>query len=137
MLPSSIVLALLATPFASGKSIERQNARVSLFLLPAFLYYRDMQPVHLLVIAAGITLIIIFVGGGKSTDNDKPQSTTYSNATGPDGVPGAQSFQTSAPFYPSPWMTGAGDWASAYEQARAFVSQLTLLEKVNLTTGVG
>lgn len=28
-------------------------------------------------------------------------------------------------------------WADAYAKARDFVSQLTLLEKVNLTTGVG
>ena len=34
-------------------------------------------------------------------------------------------------------MTGQGDWAGAYAQARDFVSQMTLLEKVNLTTGVG
>lgn len=31
----------------------------------------------------------------------------------------------------------AEGWAEAYAQAKAFVSQLTLLEKVNLTTGVG
>jgi hypothetical protein len=43
----------------------------------------------------------------------------------------------SEPSYPSPWGSGAGDWGGAYEKARAFVSQLTLLEKVNLTTGVG
>ncbi len=43
----------------------------------------------------------------------------------------------SPPFYPSPWMTGQGEWADAYTKAREFVSQLTLLEKVNLTTGVG
>jgi hypothetical protein len=45
------------------------------------------------------------------------------------------SLAYSPPFYPSPWMTGKGDWAEAYETARNFVSQLTLLEKVNLTTG--
>lgn len=28
-------------------------------------------------------------------------------------------------------------WEEAYEKAKAFVSQLTLLEKVNLTTGIG
>jgi beta-glucosidase len=50
---------------------------------------------------------------------------------------GAQTNQTSLPFYPSPWTTGAGDWAEAYQKARDFVSQLTLLEKVNLTTGIG
>lgn len=44
---------------------------------------------------------------------------------------------TSPPSYPSPWGSGAGDWGAAYEKARAFVSQLTLLEKVNLTTGTG
>jgi beta-glucosidase len=28
-------------------------------------------------------------------------------------------------------------WEAAYEKAKDFVSQLTLLEKVNLTTGIG
>lgn len=63
----------------------------------------------------------------------------FPNATYPSGVdPGAGlNSRQSPPFYPSPWMTGQGEWADAYEKARAFVSQLTLLEKVNLTTGVG
>jgi beta-glucosidase len=44
----------------------------------------------------------------------------------------------SAPSYPSPWMDpNARGWQDAYAKAKAFVSQLTLLEKVNLTTGVG
>jgi hypothetical protein len=43
----------------------------------------------------------------------------------------------SPPKYPSPWASGTGEWAAAYAKARDFVSQLTLLEKVNLTTGVG
>jgi beta-glucosidase len=34
-------------------------------------------------------------------------------------------------------MDGSGDWAAAYAKAKAFVGQLTLVEKVNLTTGVG
>jgi beta-glucosidase len=34
-------------------------------------------------------------------------------------------------------MDGSGDWNAAYTKAKAFVGQLTLLEKVNLTTGVG
>ena len=63
--------------------------------------------------------------------------TTYPNATVPYAVAGAQSGQTSPPKYPSPWGEGLGDWADAYAQAKAFVSQLTLTEKVNLTTGVG
>ncbi|KAF2151018.1 glycoside hydrolase family 3 protein [Myriangium duriaei CBS 260.36] len=63
--------------------------------------------------------------------------TTYPNATDPAAAAGAKSGQTSPPYYPSPWGEGAGDWAAAYAKARQFVSQLTLTEKVNLTTGVG
>ena len=63
--------------------------------------------------------------------------TTYPNHTVPWAIAGAQSNQTSPPKYPSPWGTGLGDWAAAYAKAEAFVSQLTLTEKVNLTTGVG
>ena len=40
-------------------------------------------------------------------------------------------------YYPSPWMDADGEWAEAYAKAADFVSQLTLLEKVNLTTGLG
>lgn len=60
------------------------------------------------------------------------------------------SGQTSPPKYPSPWINPAFNWedpspvpkngrtwADAYDKAVEFVSQLTLLEKVNLTTGVG
>lgn len=44
----------------------------------------------------------------------------------------------SPPHYPSPWMNPeAPGWEQAYSRAKDFVSQLTLLEKVNLTTGVG
>ncbi|KAF2125745.1 glycoside hydrolase family 3 protein [Dothidotthia symphoricarpi CBS 119687] len=37
----------------------------------------------------------------------------------------------------SRWVEGLGGWEAAYQKAQAFVSQLTLLEKVNLTTGTG
>lgn len=44
----------------------------------------------------------------------------------------------SPPHYPSPWMNPeAPGWEEAYVKAKAFVSQMTLLEKVNLTTGTG
>ncbi|PSR80896.1 glycosyl hydrolase family 3 N terminal domain-domain-containing protein [Coniella lustricola] len=44
----------------------------------------------------------------------------------------------SPPFYPSPWMEpNVEGWEDAYAKAKAIVSQMTLLEKVNLTTGVG
>ncbi|KAB5528036.1 beta-glucosidase [Coniochaeta sp. 2T2.1] len=44
-------------------------------------------------------------------------------------------YGDSPPVYPSPNVTGLGDWADAYAKAKAFVSQLTLAEKVNLTGG--
>jgi beta-glucosidase len=50
----------------------------------------------------------------------------------------SRSLATSDPYYPSPWMNPDADgWQDAYVKAKAFVSQMTLLEKVNLTTGVG
>ena len=64
---------------------------------------------------------------------------TYPNAisSDPATIAGAATNETSPPFYPSPWGTGLGNWTAAYQKAVAFVSQLTLAEKVNLTTGVG
>ncbi|KAK3376700.1 hypothetical protein B0T24DRAFT_619425 [Lasiosphaeria ovina] len=42
-----------------------------------------------------------------------------------------------APGFPSPWASGGSGWDEAYEKAKKFVSSLTLVEKVNLTTGTG
>ncbi|KAJ5795455.1 CAZyme family GH3 [Penicillium psychrosexuale] len=52
-------------------------------------------------------------------------------------VTSASSLAYSPPYYPSPWMTGEGEWSEAYTRAVEFVSNLTLAEKVNLTTGAG
>ncbi|THW34394.1 glycoside hydrolase family 3 protein [Aureobasidium pullulans] len=76
----------------------------------------------------------------QSSDNAVPfPNVTYPDAISPNPnvVLGAQTNQTSPPRYPSPWGTGAGEWATAYEKAIAIVEQLTLEEKVNLTTGSG
>ncbi|KAK4507935.1 hypothetical protein PRZ48_001670 [Zasmidium cellare] len=62
------------------------------------------------------------------------QSAPFANASTPNTP---LTNATSPPKYPSPWGSGLGDWADAYQKAEAFVKQLTLLEKVNLTTGVG
>jgi hypothetical protein len=64
----------------------------------------------------------------------------YSTAPGsPNGTaPGDLNNAYSPPYYPSPWVdSSAAGWTDAVAKAQAFVSQLTLLEKVNLTTGVG
>ena len=42
-----------------------------------------------------------------------------------------------AQVIPAKNVSGDGDWSSAVTKARAFVAQLTLEEKVNLTTGIG
>jgi beta-glucosidase len=39
--------------------------------------------------------------------------------------------------FPSPWSAGGLGWDEAYAKAKDFVSGLTLVEKVNLTTGTG
>lgn len=59
------------------------------------------------------------------------------NSTGNSTGNSTLQYARSPPHYPSPWGEGLGNWDSAYQQARDFVSQLTLTEKVNLTTGVG
>lgn len=43
----------------------------------------------------------------------------------------------SPPYYPSPKGGWLPTWAEAYEKAHALVSQMTLAEKVNLTSGTG
>ena len=48
-----------------------------------------------------------------------------------------EDLQTSPPKYPSPWLSPTEEWANAYRKATEFVKQLTVLEKVNLTTAVG
>ena len=70
---------------------------------------------------------------------DQYPNVTFPDAVSPnpDVVLGTQSNQRSPPKYPSPWGTGQGDWAKAYERAAALVEQMTLDEKVNLTTGEG
>lgn len=71
------------------------------------------------------------------TNAGKFPNVTYPSGVSPNpnAIAGAQSNQASPPKYPSPWGTGAGDWAEAYKKATAIIEQLTLEEKVNLTTG--
>ncbi|KAI1771552.1 glycoside hydrolase family 3 protein [Hypoxylon cercidicola] len=50
---------------------------------------------------------------------------------------GSAQLATFEPSFPSPWGAGGPGWDEAYAKAYEFVRQLTLLEKVNLTTGTG
>jgi beta-glucosidase len=54
------------------------------------------------------------------------------------GASNADTLATLPEYFPSPWSAGGPDgWDDAYERAREFISTLTVLEKVNLTTGTG
>jgi beta-glucosidase len=43
----------------------------------------------------------------------------------------------SPPWYPTPFGGTAKDWAESYEKAASLVLDMTLVEKVNITTGIG
>lgn len=78
------------------------------------------------LLAASTATILDLVTAADTSLNAQPYPPPVSN----------QAY--SPPFYPSPWMDpSAPGWEQAYAQAKEFVSGLTLLEKVNLTTGVG
>jgi hypothetical protein len=42
-----------------------------------------------------------------------------------------------APYYPAPYGGWVDSWKEAYDKAHALVSQMTLAEKTNITSGVG
>ncbi|PTB46138.1 glycoside hydrolase family 3 protein [Trichoderma asperellum CBS 433.97] len=82
------------------------------------------------VLAATAAIVLDLVAA--ANDSDSQPRIAETTASHPSG----QAY--SPPFYPSPWMDpNAPGWEQAYAQAKHFVSGLTLLEKVNLTTGVG
>jgi beta-glucosidase len=43
----------------------------------------------------------------------------------------------SPPYYPTPKGGWVAEWRASYARAQALVAQMTLVEKVNLTTGTG
>ncbi|KUI72301.1 Beta-glucosidase cel3A [Cytospora mali] len=51
------------------------------------------------------------------------------------GISDEDFYGQSPPVYPSPQGKGTGAWASAYAAAEAFVDQMTLYEKLNITRG--
>ncbi|EIN06360.1 beta-glucosidase [Punctularia strigosozonata HHB-11173 SS5] len=54
----------------------------------------------------------------------------------PDAAPAGFEEWESPIVQPAKNVTGDGDWASAVARAKAFVSKLTLEEKINVTTGI-
>lgn len=92
-----------------------------------------MRLAPLILLAASFVQPSIQQDGNPSTAYP---ASTYPNAVSPNPAASANA-DFSPPYYPSPWASGAGSWADAHAKATAFVAQLTLVEKINLTTGVG
>ncbi|KAF2665030.1 hypothetical protein BT63DRAFT_434521 [Microthyrium microscopicum] len=88
------------------------------------------------LLAAGAAAVACVANGASISEASQPRH-LFSRQSLSNATTSNTTLPTSPPFYPSPWMDGSGDWGDAYEKAKAFVSQLTLVEKVNLTTGVG
>jgi hypothetical protein len=106
-------------------------------MLHILLLSRLLLAAFVCLLLAQIVLIVFW--SFYPPNNYQFPNATYPNATSanPYTIAGSVANETSPPFYPSPWGTGLGNWSAAYAKAVAFVSQLTLPEKVNLTTGVG
>lgn len=74
-----------------------------------------------IVVAVGVVVLILLGGGGFSYKKLKDAP--------PDGL--------SPPWYPSPKGGTVKSWAESYKKAAEMVSEMTLPEKVNVTTGTG
>ncbi|KAH0142565.1 hypothetical protein KCU67_g13969, partial [Aureobasidium melanogenum] len=98
-----------------------------------------MSPTAILNMQLTAFTIALAVGASLAQIKEEFPDVTYPDAISPNpnAVSGAQSNQTSPSRYPSPWGSGAGEWAEAYKKATKVVEQLTQEEKVNLTTGSG
>ncbi len=78
---------------------------------------------------------IIILGASVSQVQARPSDDTAANHVEKrDSVPAGY---TANPYYPTPRGGWVSSWADAYAKAAAVVSQMTLAEKVNLTTGTG
>jgi hypothetical protein len=90
---------------------------VHLLLLP----FQEMHPPKISV-ALIATLLHSCLSSAQSSSSSTGNATVITSET--------YFYGQSPPVYPSPNGTGAGDWKAAYAKAQAFVSQLTLSEKV-------
>ncbi|CAK7209782.1 hypothetical protein SBRCBS47491_000557 [Sporothrix bragantina] len=97
-------------------------------------------------IAITVVVVVLVLGGGLSGLAALPKHSTkniggtISPQGGTNSAPGLISNDTyfygeSPPVYPSPNMTGVGVWAISYNRAVALVQNMTLEERVSLTTG--
>ncbi|KAF7973535.1 hypothetical protein HWV62_14970 [Athelia sp. TMB] len=74
------------------------------------------------------------VSASKSTAASSTASSVSSSSSSASGTASAAAY--TGTLTPSKPVNGDGDWSASVSKAKAFVAQLTIPEKVNLTTGV-
>ena len=102
------------TTLESGKNASSKSRRPWQRLCCGF--SRTCVIITLLLVGAIITLL---VGGGYWVYKDAPE----------DG--------DSPPWYPSPKGGTTSTWSASYDKAKVMVAKMSLVEKVNITTGTG
>ncbi|KAK4152900.1 hypothetical protein C8A00DRAFT_34355, partial [Chaetomidium leptoderma] len=95
-------------------------------------------------IAILVAVLLLIIGGGLAglaalpKNNGSGSKAGQNSGSDADGEPIRDDsffYGQSPPVYPSPGMTGAGQWAGAFGKARKMVGRMTLEEKVSLTAG--
>ena len=81
-----------------------------------------------------IAAVIILAASLSQVQASSSDDAAANHAQKRDSVPDGY---TANPYYPTPKGGWVSSWAGAYAKAAAVVSQMTLAEKVNLTTGTG
>jgi hypothetical protein len=87
-----------------------------------------MAIMHWLITKIALTVVITQVQAGLS------EETIHDPLTKRESVPAGYD---ALPYYPTPQGGWVSSWTAAYAKAAAVVANMTLAEKVNLTTGTG
>lgn len=119
----------------AGSNEKIDGGRNSWFKPPA-------KKARLTYALAGLFIIVTMglgLGLGFGLGNVKHRGPISSNSSSPNGPANIynETFATSKSYYPSPKGGWSPLWEDSYKKAAKLVSQMSLLEKVNITTGTG
>ena len=89
----------------------------------------------LLAIVSILSLTAQLCKGRGNAPIDKSGSSTLNALDTRDSLPSG--YEQSPPYYPTPNGGWISSWSASYEKAAAVVANMTLAEKVNLTSGTG
>ncbi|KAB5535125.1 beta-glucosidase [Coniochaeta sp. 2T2.1] len=91
-----------------------------------------------------VVVVLVIIGGGLAGLAALPKHNNKESSSGGKGGGGGTGdeiqddsyfYGQSPPVYPSPEMAGTGAWADAFTKAKTLVGQMTLDEKISLTSG--